>query len=338
MSGERKLPDPAEYALPVPAPASQEAWSARRRARVDARAKLDWRLAWVVTCVPFLGLVMAITLLFCGYGIGPVEVGLWLGMHVVTLIGVEVGFHRHFSHRAFQTYQAIRVLLAILGSMAFQGPVIWWAATHRRHHRYSDRSGDPHSPHLQGEGRRALLRGLWHAHIGWLFVSESTRPPGWDKYARDLYRDRTIFRVHILYFYLLLMGFAIPALLGGVLTWTWKGVWLGFLWGGLVRTFSVNHMVWCANSITHRFGSRPFASHDWSTNNIWLSIPSLGQAWHNNHHAFPRSALTGLEWWQVDVGGWVIRVLAMGGLAWDVKSPTARMIEARKGVSATRQP
>src|SRR5262244_1753410 len=146
MSGERKFRDPAEYAPSAPLPAPQEAWSARRLARLDARAKLDWRLAWVVTCAPFLGLVTAITLLFYGQRIGPVEIGLWLGMHVVTLIGVEVGFHRHFSHRAFQTHNVIRVFLAILGSMAFQGPVIWWAATHRRHHRYSDRLGDPHSP------------------------------------------------------------------------------------------------------------------------------------------------------------------------------------------------
>src|SRR5712692_6376404 len=128
MSGERKFRDPAEYVPPAPSPAPQGAWSASRLARRDAVAKLDWRLAWVVTCAPFLGLVTAISLLLSGYSLGPVEVGLWLGMHVVTLIGVEVGFHRHFSHRAFQTHQAMRVLLAVLGSMAFQGPVIWWAA------------------------------------------------------------------------------------------------------------------------------------------------------------------------------------------------------------------
>jgi stearoyl-CoA desaturase (Delta-9 desaturase) len=298
-----------------------------RQARLASLARLDRRLAWVVTCVPALGFIVAMILPFFGYPIGAVEIGLWLGMHIPILIGVEVGFHRHFAHRSFGIHRAVRVILAILGSMAFQGPVIWWAATHRRHHRYSDQPGDPHSPHLFGHGFLAFVRGFFHAHMGWLFVPESTRAVGWDRYAYDLYRDKAIFKVHTMYFYWLLLGFIIPGVLGGILTWSWTGVLLGSLWGGFVRIFMMNHVFyWCINSVTHSFGTRPFRSDDQSTNNVWLAIPTLGQSWHNNHHAFPSSALMGLRWWEMDIGGWVIRVLKRLGLAWDVKTPTPEMM------------
>ncbi|PYS89581.1 MAG: acyl-CoA desaturase [Acidobacteria bacterium] len=298
-----------------------------RPARLDNLARLDRRLAWVVTCAPAVGFGVAMLLLLCGYPVGAVEIGLWLGMHILILIGVEVGFHRHFAHRSFNLRRPVRVALAILGSMAFQGPVIWWAATHRRHHNYSDKPGDPHSPHLHGEGPQRLMRGLFHAHMGWLFVPESTRAVGWDRYAHDLYRDKAVFKVHTLYFYWLLLGFVIPAILGGILTRTWMGAFLGFLWGGLVRIFMMNHVFyWCINSVTHTFGTRPFVSNDQSTNNIWLAIPTLGQSWHNNHHAFPSSAMMGLRWWEVDIGGWVVRALERLNLAWDVKTPSQAMM------------
>jgi stearoyl-CoA desaturase (delta-9 desaturase) len=305
--------------------------------RLEALAKLDRQLAWVVILLPLVGSLVALILLFFGYGIGWVEVGILLGMYIVTMLGVEVGYHRYFTHNSFRTNRVVQVVLAISGAMAFQGPVIWWAATHRRHHHYSDQLGDPHSPNLHGGGRLEQLQGLLHSHMGWIFVPESTRPAGWARYARDLYQDRLIFRIHMSYFYWLVLGLALPGVLGGVLTGTWKGVFLGFLWGGLIRIFLQNHFVWALNSICHTYGSRPFNTpRDLSRNNAWLAIPTLGQGWHNNHHAFPNSSMTSFAWWQVDIAGWVIRLLQLLGLAWDVKVPTAAIIAARREVLNNR--
>jgi stearoyl-CoA desaturase (Delta-9 desaturase) len=302
-----------------------------RLARLTSLAKLDRRLACIVICVPPAGFVMAAILVFCGYPIRPYQLWLWLVMHTLILVGVEVGFHRHFTHLSFKMHPVLQIVLAVLGSMAFQGPVIWWSATHRRHHRFSDHPGDPHSPHLHGAGFRAFLKGQFHAHMGWLFVPESTRALGWDGYARDLYRNKAIFKVHIMYFYWLALGFIIPAIVGGIVTRTCMGAFLGFLWGGPVRVFMMNHVFyWCINSVTHTFGTRPFNANDHSTNNIWLAIPTLGQSWHNNHHAFPASAIMGLQWWEIDVGGWIIRAFEKLGLTWDVNVPSPRLMERKK--------
>lgn len=302
----------------------------KRPVRLDMLAKLDRRLAWIVTCGPAAGFLAGVALVLYGYPIRPYQVAIWLGMHILILIGVEVGFHRHFTHRSFKAKVSVRVTLAILGSMAFQGPVIWWSATHRRHHRFSDHVGDPHSPHAYGTGIRAVAKGLFFAHMGWLFEPESTRALGWDRYARDLYRDRGIFKIHSMYFYWLALGFVIPAAIGGLVTQTWAGIFWGFLWGGPIRIFVMNHVFyWCINSITHTFGTRPYKSEDLSTNNIWLAIPTLGQSWHNNHHAFPAAAVMGMEWWQIDPGGWIIRILEKLGLVWAVNTPSSQLI-ARK--------
>ena len=302
-----------------------------RPARLNVLARLDRRLAWVVTCGPALGFVLAVILILAGYPVRAYQIWIWLGMHVLILTGVEVGFHRHFTHRSFKATPSLRVALAILGSMAFQGPVIWWSATHRRHHRFSDHPGDPHSPHCYGTGLRALIKGLLFAHMGWLFEPESTRALGWDRYARDLYRNQAIFKVHTMYFHWLALGFVIPAIIGGLVTRTWSGVFFGFLWGGPVRIFMMNHVFyWCINSVTHTFGTRPYKSDDQSTNNVWLAIPTLGQAWHNNHHAFPAAAIMGMRWWEIDVGGWIIRVFEKLGLVWDVNVPPPHLIEKKK--------
>ena len=278
---------------------------------------LQSRLALVTVITPAAGVVAAIVLAW-GRGIGPVELGILIGMCALGVLGVEVGFHRHFSHRAFQAHPAVRVVLAVLGSMAAQGPVLFWAATHRRHHAFSDRPGDPHTPHDGGEGFLALLRGLWHAHVGWLFQGDVT---DLGAYAPDLLRDRLVFRLNQLYFLWLLMGLVVPAALGGLLSRSWKGCLLGFLWGGLVRTFVVHHATWSVNSLCHVFGSRPFDTLDRSTNLVWLVPTSLGGSWHNNHHAFPSTASNSFRWWQIDPSGWVIRSLQAAGLAWDARVP-----------------
>ena len=300
-------------------------------ARIALLSRLDRRLAWVVSLAPIFGFIVAMILWAIGYPPSWTDLLVWLIMHTLILIGVEVGFHRHFAHRSYKSHPAIRVILAVLGSMAFQGPVIWWAATHRRHHNFSDKPGDPHSPHLHGPGFWPFVRGQFHAHMGWLFVSESTRAIGWDRYVNDLYRDRAIFKVHTLYFYWLLMGFLIPAIVGGLVSGTLMGAFLGFLWGGFVRVFMMNHVFyWCINSVTHTFGTRPFRSDDQSTNNIWLAIPTLGQSWHNNHHAFPSSAFMGLRWWELDLGGLVIHMLQKVKLVWDAKRPSTGMMQRLK--------
>jgi len=291
------------------------------------RLKTVGRLhAWGILLVPFFGLVIAIALTG-QYGIKPMAVALLVGMYTLTIFGITVGFHRHFTHCAFQTNTTIRVILAILGSMAAQGSLNYWVATHRRHHQYSEQPEDPHSPHQPGKGWGGHLWGLWYAHIGWMFQPEFTNPI---LFAKDLLRDPVICRVNQLYFWWIVLGLAIPTILGGVFTGTWMGAFQGFLWGGLVRIFLVHHATWSINSITHLYGRRTFDTREQSRNNIWLAIPTLGEGWHNNHHAFPSSAQFGLRWWQIDLGYWAIRVLEWLGLVWDIKIPTAGMISNAK--------
>ena len=305
---------------------------ANSRGKFDALANLDRRLAWVVTLGPPLGFALALALHFADwYDIGAVEVGIMLGMHISCLVGVELGFHRLFAHRSYRTHKSVEIVFGALGSMAFQGPAIWWAATHRNHHGHSDQLGDPHSPNLHGGGAWGAIGGFFHAHLGWLFVAESTRPPGWSRLGHDLYRQPHIFKIHMAYVYWLFAGFAIPAVVGGFITWSWQGGFLGFLWGGPVRIFVMNHLTyWCVNSVAHSIGARPFVTGDLSTNNALFAIPTLGQTWHNNHHAFPNSAVMGVEWWQVDLGACILRVLEKTGLVWDLKVPSERMIASKR--------
>jgi stearoyl-CoA desaturase (delta-9 desaturase) len=209
--------------------------------------------------------------------------------------------------------------------MAFQGPVIWWAATHRRHHKLSDDPGDPHSPHLAGAGVAGTLRGFFHSHIGWLFTASSMRPANWAAIVKDLYRDEAIFRVHMTYYYWLAAGIVVPSALCGLVRGSWLGVLMGLLWCGTVRIFLSSHFIWALNSFAHVFGTRAFdLKRDTSRNSLLLAIPTFGQGWHNNHHAFPTAACIDFKWWQLDIGGWIIRGLARAGLAWQLKAPSER--------------
>lgn len=289
--------------------------------------KVEQHLALVVVLIPFLGVVAALVLLW-RYGVGPVELALFVGMYVMGALGIEAGYHRLFSHRSFQAHPALRALLAIWGSMNAQGPVLFWAAIHRRHHSYADRPGDPHSPYLSADGKNhpGFWRGLWHAHTGWLFVHEIT---DWGRYAPDLLKDKVLFKINRYYLVWLSMGLIIPAALGGILTRTWLGVLSGFLWGGLVRIFIEQHVTWAVNSFCHVYGRRPFRIHDRSGNNGWLALLSVGASWHNNHHAFPTSTLTGLNWWQIDPTGWFIRGAKLLRLAWKLEIPSAQAVAAK---------
>lgn len=282
------------------------------------------RWALITIIIPTLGFMLAIQqLLF--FNIGFVEIGSLVGMYTVTIIGVELGFHRLFAHHAFQVNDVFRAAFAILGSMAAQGPPIYWVSNHRCHHQYSDHPGDPHSPYIQED--QISLKSMWHAHIGWLTTNDI---PNSILYAKDLLRDPIVSKINQMYLLWVILGLIIPGILGGLLTWTWFGAFQGFLWGGLVRMFLVHHVVWGVNSFSHVYGNRSFKTEDYSTNNIWLAIPSLGGAWHNNHHAFPTSAINGLQWWQIDLGGGIIWLLEKLKLAWNVNRPSEKIMETKR--------
>lgn len=276
------------------------------------------RIATLLTVVlPVLGLAAAVVFLW-GWGITWVESGILLGMYALTAVGVTVGFHRMFTHRSFQTNGVIKFILGVLGSMAVQGPLLKWVALHRLHHQHSDEEDDPHSPHGQGHGLVGVLRGFWHAHIGWMFRPE---PPALHRYVEDLRRSGLIRKVSALFPLWAAAGLLIPALLGGLLSGSWMGALLGLLWGGLVRTFLVHHVTWSVNSVCHLWGRQPFRGRDHSRNNLLFGVLALGEGWHNNHHASPTSARHGFRWWQIDVSWWIICVLSLVGLAWNVRLP-----------------
>jgi stearoyl-CoA desaturase (Delta-9 desaturase) len=276
--------------------------------------------------LPFGGLVAAM-LLSWGWGFSWTALGLLLGMYILTGLGITVGYHRLFTHRAFETNHVVRAIFGILGSMAVQGPVLKWVADHRRHHQHSDKDGDPHSPNGHGDGILGMLRGLWHAHVGWVFRPEG---PHLMRYVNDLSQSRLIRTISVLFPVWVLAGLAIPTVLGGLITMSWSGALMGFVWGGLVRIFLVHHITWSVNSVCHIWGTRPFRTGDHSRNNLLFGILALGEGWHNNHHAFPTSARHGLRWWQFDASYWVIRLLVAMKLAWQVKLPPATLISAKQ--------
>jgi stearoyl-CoA desaturase (delta-9 desaturase) len=267
--------------------------------------------------VPFAGLLAAIVLLWGTELVGWSDLAILAGMYLVTCLGVTLGFHRLLTHRSFQTHAWVERTLAVLGSMAVQGPVMTWVADHRKHHAHTDQPGDPHSPHTHGgSGWRGAVQGLWYAHMGWLFDRAGQADPA--RYARDLHEDPVMRRIDRLFWAWLLLGIAIPFGLGYALDGTPGGALAAAVWGGLARIFLLHHVTWSINSVCHFFGTRRFAVDDHSTNVFWLSLLSMGESWHHNHHAFPRSARHGLRWYEVDPTAWVIRGLRRAGLAWNV--------------------
>jgi stearoyl-CoA desaturase (delta-9 desaturase) len=266
--------------------------------------------------VPFVATLAAIVLLW-GRVVNWHDLALFGVMYVVTAAGITVGYHRMLTHRSFRTHKPTEYAFATLGSMAVQGPVIAWVADHRKHHAHTDVEGDPHSPHVgHGEGVIGVLRGLWHAHMGWL-LSEHGRAD-WKRYAPDLYEDRGMRLINRRFVSLVFLGLAIPAAAGYLITGTLLGAATGLLWGGLVRIFFVHHVTWSVNSVCHFLGSRRFEVDDHSTNVFWLALPSLGESWHHNHHAFPRSAVHGLRRWELDPSALLIAAMERVGLAWNV--------------------
>src|SRR5947199_10168646 len=265
------------------------------------RTERTANLAGVV--VPFVGVLAAIVLLW-NRAVDGIDLAILAAMYLITAVGITVGFHRLLTHRAFQTYPWLERTFAVMGSLAVQGSVLDWVADHRKHHANADKEGDPHSPHV---GHGAGLRGLWHAHTGWLFETQGQARSS--KYARELVEAAGMRRINRAFPWLALASLAIPFALGLALSGTVVGGLECLLWAGLVRVFLVHHITWSVNSVCHFFGRRRFTIDDHSTNVAWLALPSLGEAWHHNHHAFPRAAKHGLRWWELDPSGAFILAL-----------------------------
>jgi stearoyl-CoA desaturase (delta-9 desaturase) len=250
-------------------------------------------------------------------------------MYVVCVLGVSVGYHRLLAHRSFRTTAFLRVALVAAGAMAGQGPPLTWVAHHRRHHRVADRPGDPHSPHLDfPPGLTGMLAGLWHAHLGWLFSTSLESDP--IRYCPDLVREKPLRWLSEQFVAVVIVGLALGGLVGFAAGHTFVAFCTGMLWGGVVRLFLVNHVTYAVNSVGHYFGRRRFATCDESRNVPWLALASFGEAWHNNHHAFPRSFRHGLRWWEADVSAWVIVLLERLGLATDVVRIRPERMAARR--------
>jgi stearoyl-CoA desaturase (delta-9 desaturase) len=270
----------------------------------------------VVTVVPAVLFAVAIWLAWGGT-LHWQDVVVLAVSYLITGVGITVGYHRLFTHRSFKTSRPVRALFAVFGSAAVEGPVIEWVSTHRKHHRFSDLPGDPHSPHTaHGVGWRGALRGLLHAHVGWMFRGVDRASE--ERYAKDLLADPLIRAIDRTFPLWVLLGLAFPFGLGVALTGSVVGGLTGMLWGGAVRILFLHHATFSINSLCHFFGRRRFATGDESRNLAWLALPTFGEAWHNNHHAFPTSAHHGLTRWQLDPGGWLIDSLGRLGLAWDV--------------------
>jgi stearoyl-CoA desaturase (delta-9 desaturase) len=291
-------------------------------------ARLNQLIAALAVGIPVLATVVAILLLGLGrIHFTRIDFLIFAFMHTATGIGVTVGMHRMFTHHSFEAHPKVQAVLGVLGIMALQGDVKGWVATHRRHHRYSDQRGDPHSPVPHHHGKLGALRALVFVHFSRLFLAEDTLA---SVYAPDLCKDALVNKVDRLAPLWIFLTLAIPTAAGWLLEGGAGGAFSGLLWGGLVRIFIGQNVGSCVNSICHMFGKVHFKTTDTSKNNLWVGVAALGEGWHNNHHAFPSSARQGLLWWQLDVSYGVIFVLECLGLAWDVKVPTREMIARRR--------
>lgn len=273
--------------------------------------------------VPMLGTLVALTSWWSGIlPVTSLDLMLLLSFYVLSMYGLELGFHRYFSHRSFQAKPWFAFLLAFFGTIAGQGPVAYWIGNHRDHHHNSDKEGDPHSPHLDQNGNKlGRIRGFWHAHIGWLFHNHHLHV----SVSKDLIRRLpSLAMIERNYLSCVILGLVIPGLIGGIVSGTFQGFFSGFLWGGLVRLFLVQHAVWSINSVCHLWGSQPYKNNRFSgtsRNNILLAFLTLGGGWHNNHHRFPNAAFNRFQWWQVDITDLTIRFFEMLGVIWKPINP-----------------
>ena len=288
----------------------------------------------IAVVLPLVAFVLAVALLW-NKVVGWTDLALLGVLYVLTGLGITIGYHRLLTHRAFETSEWMRGTFAVLGSMAVEGSAIRWVADHRKHHTFTDEEGDPHSPHGHGGGFRGALAGLFHAHVGWLFRTVGQAEP--ERYAPDLCRSRALRAIDRNFYAFVTLSLVIPFAAGWLLTGKLTGALTGLLWGGLVRVFLLHHMTWSINSVCHFFGRRRFDTDDESRNVAWLALPTFGEAWHHNHHAFPTSAFHGLRVWErlMDPAGLLIMGMEKVGLVWNVKRvPLERQREKAVGATA----
>ncbi|TDD82676.1 acyl-CoA desaturase [Actinomadura rubrisoli] len=262
-----------------------------------------------------------------GRGIGPRDVVIAAAMYAISIFGISVGYHRLLTHRSFKCRRALRIALALAGGLALEGPVSLWAAEHRRHHKYADRPGDPHSPWAYGETGLAAVKGLLHAQVGWFYSAR--RRSDRRHWVPDLLADRDIRMLDAAYPATVVMSMALPAAVGGLWSMSWAGMWTALFWGGLVRYAVVHHVTWSVNSIAHSFGGRAFDTRDRSTNVRWVALLTFGEGWHNWHHADPTCARHGVLAGQLDPSARLIRCFEQAGWAYDVRWPDPRRLADR---------
>jgi stearoyl-CoA desaturase (delta-9 desaturase) len=276
--------------------------------------------------IPFVAVLAAIPLAW-GWGITWRDVIIATVMYMLTGHGISIGFHRYFVHGSFKATRPLRAVLAVLGQAAIEGDVITWVSDHRRHHKFSDKDGDPHSPWRFGTTVPALAKGFAYAHIGWLFHADSSPP---ERYAPDLLKDPMIVKISKNFVSIAVVSLLLPALVGGLWSMSWQGAATAFFWGSLVRVGLLHHVTWSINSICHTMGDQPFASRDRSGNVWWLAVLSFGESWHNLHHADPTSARHGVLPGQIDTSARLISWFEKLGWVHDVRWPTPERIAARR--------
>jgi stearoyl-CoA desaturase (delta-9 desaturase) len=293
-------------------------------------APLGQKIAMLLAVtLPFAGVIIAIVLTWQHGFMGWLYLSLLLSGWAITGMGITIGFHRLLTHRSFETYRWLRAAWLFTGALSVEGSPLVWCAIHRRHHQFSDLPGDPHSPHLAGDGWLGWWRGFWHSHAGWLFTGLWSQAE-MQRYIPDLLADPWLVKLDKLYGLWILISFIIPFAIGGLVMRSWEGAWLGLLWGGFVRVFVTHHVTWSINSVCHLFGQREFVSDDHSRNNWLCGLLAWGEGWHNNHHAFPTSARHGLRWWQFDTSWVVIRTMQLLGLAWNVRIPSEQAMSDKR--------
>jgi stearoyl-CoA desaturase (delta-9 desaturase) len=276
--------------------------------------------------VPLLA-VFAAGFVVWGHGLSWVDISLAVLFYAISGHGITVGFHRYFTHGSFKANRPLRIALALAGSLAIQGPVTRWVADHRRHHAFSDSDGDPHSPWRYGSSFRGLSKGLFHAHIGWLFDVEQTDQK---RFAPDLLADKDIAKVARFFPAIVAFSLLAPALLGGLITWSLSGALTAFFWASVIRIGLLHHVTWSINSICHTWGERPFVTKDRAVNVWWLAFISMGESWHNLHHADPTCARHGVDRGQIDSTARTIWVFEKLGWAWDIRWPKPERLATRR--------
>lgn len=287
-------------------------------------AGMRWTIGGFVV-VPLVAVVAAIPVAWGGW-LSWVDVLLALAFYLICATGITIGYHRYFTHGSFKTNRTLKIMLAVMGSMALQGSVAQWVADHRKHHKFSDEVGDPHSPWRYGTSTRAVAKGLYYAHVGWLF--DETQSPI-VKYAPDIQGDKDLRAISRWFPAIVVTTLLLPAVLGGLITWSWMGALTAFFWATLVRVALVHHVTWSVNSVCHVFGKRPFESRDLSTNVWWLALPALGENWHSLHHAEPTAARHGVLKGQLDISALMIRGLERMHLVHDVRWPKPERVVAK---------